>query len=128
MVAAAKAYSVAEQSAKLPGTITLLARAIMQAERASDRAIAQAKLLLLDTIGCGLAGAEEPAAAAVLEAVSASEKSGAGPIIGTDKKFGALGVVLANGALVRVLDLNDYIIGESNGEPESGGHPSAPVL
>jgi 2-methylcitrate dehydratase len=35
-----------------------------------------------------------------------------------------LNAVLANGVAVRVLDLNDYLIGESQGEPETGGHPS----
>ncbi len=35
-----------------------------------------------------------------------------------------LNAVVANGTLIRVLDLNDYMIGEWNGEPETGGHPS----
>jgi 2-methylcitrate dehydratase len=35
-----------------------------------------------------------------------------------------LDAVLANGVAVRVLDLNDYIVGESKGEPEAAGHPS----
>jgi len=109
---------------KQTNTIERLAHAIARAEPASDRAIAQAKLLLLDTIGCGFAGANEPAARAVLKTAAANEKPGVCSVIGTEWRLSALGAVLANGALIRVLDLNDYIIGAANGEPESGGHPS----
>jgi 2-methylcitrate dehydratase len=35
-----------------------------------------------------------------------------------------LDAVLLNGVFIRVLDLNDYVIGEADGEPETGGHPS----
>jgi 2-methylcitrate dehydratase len=82
----------------------------------------QAKLLLLDTIGCGFAGRAEPAAQACLRTMSA----GSGPcaVIGQPARTDVLNAVLVNGALVRVLDLNDYFIGENNGEPETGGHPS----
>jgi 2-methylcitrate dehydratase len=82
----------------------------------------QAKLLLLDTIGCGFAGRGEPAAQAVLRA--APRSMGPCPVIGQTARTGMMDAVLANGVLVRVLDLNDYIIGTAHGEPESAGHPS----
>jgi len=105
-------------------TIGLLAQAISSADAGSvsPAAIEQAKLLLLDTIGCGFAGRAEPAARAVLNTIS--ESQGPCPVIGQTARTSMMDAVLANGALVRVLDLNDYIIGEAHGEPESGGHPS----
>ena len=105
-------------------TIGVLAQAISSADAGSvsSAAIGQAKLLLLDTIGCGFAGRAEPAAQATLNTIS--ESRGSCPVIGQTARTGVMDAVLANGVLVRVLDLNDYIIGEAHGEPESGGHPS----
>jgi len=114
---------VAKQRAQ-ESTIELLARAIrsVHADAVSQAAIEQAKLLLLDTIGCGFAGRREPAAQATLRAMPDSPGSCA--VIGQAARTGMTEAVLLNGVLIRVLDLNDYIIGESHGEPESGGHPS----
>ena len=105
-------------------TIGLLAQAIrsFDVESVSPAAIQQAKLLLLDTIGCGLAGRREPVAQAVLKA--GSRAAGPCAVIGQSAKTGPSDAVLLNGALIRVLDLNDYVIGEAHGEPESAGHPS----
>ena len=105
-------------------TIGLLAQAICAADAGaiSPSAIEQAKLLLLDTIGCGFAGRTEPAAKAILNALS--ESRGPCPVIGQASRMAMADAVLANGTLVRVLDLNDYIIGRSDGEPGSAGHPS----
>jgi len=106
------------------GTIGLLARAIgaMQADSVSAAAIEQAKLLLLDTIGCGFAGRGESAAQAALKALSGS--TGQSAVIGQTARTHVLDAVLLNGVLVRVLDFNDYVIGEAHGEPETAGHPS----
>ena len=107
------------------GTIALLSRALLAAREqiVSDSALRQAKLLLLDTIGCGIAGAREDVARAVAEVAM----RGTAPecaLIGRAQKTDLLNAVLANGVAVRVLDLNDYIIGNSKGQPEAGGHPS----
>ncbi len=114
---------MAKREAK-ESTIGALAQVIhaARADSVSPAAIEQAKLLLLDTIGCGFAGRRETAAQAVLKA--APHSVGPCPVIGQTARTGMMDAVLANGALVRVLDLNDYIIGEAHGEPESGGHPS----
>ena len=106
------------------GTIELLARAIrsVDADSVSPAAIRQAKLLLLDTIGCGLAGRQEPLAHAVLQAASGA--TGPCAVVGRSARTSPLEAVLLNGVLIRVLDLNDYIVGEAHGEPESAGHPS----
>lgn len=103
-------------------TIKLLAKAITAADSTSPAAIEQAKILLLDTIGCAFAGRPEPAAQAALRAMS--ESGGKCAVIGQSARAGMLNAVLLNGVFVRVLDLNDYIIGESHGEPQTAGHPS----
>jgi 2-methylcitrate dehydratase len=99
----------------------LLAHAIRTTDAPSPMAIEQAKLLLLDTIGCAFAGRAEPMAQAVL---NASANSGTCAVIGQSARTSLLNAVFINGVLVRVLDLNDYFIGNSHGEPESAGHPS----
>ena len=84
-------------------------------------AIEQAKLLLLDTIGCGLAASEQPAARNVLEAMANTGGAPQCTVIGSAAKTSFPNAVLANGMLIRVLDFNDYVI-----EPDGsiGGHPS----
>ena len=105
-------------------TIGLLARTIgaMHADSVSAGPIEQAKLLLLDTIGCGFAGRGEPAAQAALKALSGP--TGESAVIGQTARTHLLDAVLLNGLLLRVLDFNDYVIGEAHGEPETAGHPS----
>src|SRR5262245_44313683 len=118
-----KGRNVTKRSAQ-QSTIGLLARAIRTADAGSisAAAIEQAKLLLLDTIGCGLAGRQEPAAQAALKALAGS--TGPCVVIGHAKPTNVLDAVFLNGVLVRVLDLNDYLIGEAHGEPQTSGHPS----
>jgi 2-methylcitrate dehydratase len=114
---------VAKRSAET-NRIASLAQAIrsVDARSLTPAAIEQAKLLLLDTIGCGFAGRSQPAAQAALSAFSRS--NGDSAVIGQATRTSMLDAVFLNGLLVRVLDLNDYIIGEAHGEPESAGHPS----
>ena len=84
-------------------------------------AMAQAKLLLLDTIGCGFAALENHAARAVLASVAALGGTQHCSVIGSPAKTSLTNAVLANGMLIRSLDLNDYLI-EADGS--IGGHPS----
>jgi 2-methylcitrate dehydratase len=107
-------------------TVVTLARAVgaIRTRDIPSAAMRQAQLLLLDTIGCGLAGAHEEVAQAVAEVALATGGKPECPLIGRAQKTDVLGAVLANGAAIRVLDLNDYLIGQSNGQPETGGHPS----
>jgi 2-methylcitrate dehydratase len=107
------------------GTIGAMARTILAAGAAPAAALKQAQLLLLDTLGCGFAGTQEAVAQAVWRTARESGEAGQCAVIGREERTSVLGAVLANGAAIRVLDLNDYIIGAAaNGEPESGGHPS----
>jgi 2-methylcitrate dehydratase len=106
-----------------PGAVEQLAKWVL-APHADDIAAAvvkQAKLLLLDTIGCGYAALGEETAHAVLETLAELGGKPQCTVIGRAAKTSAPNAVLVNGALVRILDLNDYV---SNPKGEIGGHPS----
>lgn len=83
----------------------------------------QAKLLTLDIIGCGLAGRDEEVSQAALGVIGPAGSPGCS-IIGSKRKATPTDAVLANGTLIRVLDLNDYVIGGMSGGMQIGGHPS----
>jgi len=87
----------------------------------SDAVLAQAKLLLLDTIGCGYAALGEDTAQAVIATMAEVGGAPQCTVIGSATKTSAPGAVLLNGALVRILDLNDYVNTRSG---RIGGHPS----
>jgi 2-methylcitrate dehydratase len=83
-------------------------------------AINQAKLLMLDAIGCGYAAFNEEGAHAVLATL---KELGGAPhctVIGGGKTS-APNAVFVNGSLIRFLDLNDYVNTKSG---QIGGHPS----
>ena len=81
----------------------------------------QAKLLLLDTIGCGYAALDEEASRAVIATMAETGGAPQCTVIGSPTKTSAPSAVLLNGALVRILDLNDYVNTKSG---QIGGHPS----
>ena len=98
------------------------------AQRTQDipaNAIAQAKLLMLDAIGCGYAAYNEEAAHAVLEALRDMGGAPQCTVIGGAAKTSAPNAVLVNGSLVRILDLNDYVNTKSG---QIGGHPSDNIV
>src|SRR5882724_10945337 len=105
------------------GVVEQLAQWVLavRADDLSEAMITQAKLLLLDTIGCGFAALDEESARALLAVV---ETSGGAPqctVIGRSELTSAANATLANGALVRILDFNDYVNAKSG---DLGGHPS----
>jgi 2-methylcitrate dehydratase len=112
-----------DEGAGRAGVVEQLAQWVL-AVRAGDlspAAVTQAKLLLLDTIGCGFAALEEESARALLAVV---ETSGGAPqctIIGRTELTSAASATFANGALVRILDFNDYVNAKAG---DLGGHPS----
>lgn len=114
-----------KQTGAKPSPIVELARWVrgFDKQAIAPAALRQAKLLMLDTIGCGLAGRDEHVSKAVLRTMDITD-SGPCSIIGTKGKTTAINAVLANGVLVRVLDLNDYVIGGLSGGMQIGGHPS----
>ena len=83
----------------------------LRAEDFSQPAIARAKLLLLDTLGCGFAALEDDCARAVLATLDALGEQPQCTVLGHPRGMSAPSAVLANGTLIRVLDLNDYVVG-----------------
>jgi 2-methylcitrate dehydratase len=106
-----------------PGTIEALAGWALapRAEEIPEAAVTQAKLLVLDTIGCGYAALDEASARAVLATLADLGGAPHCSVIGGAAKTSAPNAVLVNGALIRILDLNDYV---NNRKGEIGGHPS----
>jgi 2-methylcitrate dehydratase len=101
-----------------------LARAVLDfgGRTVAAHQLARAQSLLLDAIGCAILGSHEPTARAMMAAAETS--TGPCVLIGRGDHTTVAAAVLANGAAIRVLDFNDYFIGEANGQPEAGGHPS----
>ena len=93
--------------------------------------VSQAKHLILDTIGCAVAALAEDEALAVSAAVEAMGGSPQANLIGRGTKSSAAGAALANGALLRFLDLNDFLMDGGTKGASVGGHPSdniGPIL
>lgn len=95
-----------------------------QAVYDSKLALRQAKWLVLDSIGCACAAIEARAVDAVLDHVDEMGGRAEATVIGFPAKTSVLNAVLANGALVRVLDLNDVMFMVKNGFLNIGGHRS----
>jgi 2-methylcitrate dehydratase PrpD len=87
----------------------------------SDEALHWAKVAILDTVGCTLAGAHEDCARIVGRAATFGTAGGACLVFGTDRRVGPLDAALINGTAAHALDYDDC----SN---TLGGHPSAPVV
>jgi 2-methylcitrate dehydratase len=96
----------------------------LRAEDFSQRATERAKLLLLDTLGCGFAAIDDDGARAVLATLDAFGEKSQCTVLGHPRGMGAPSAVLANGTLIRVLDLNDYVVGAHPQSGARGGHPS----
>jgi 2-methylcitrate dehydratase len=90
----------------------------------SDLVMRQARLLVLDTIGCAIAGSRSDVAAAVLDLMLDSGGAPQCTIIGSRVKTSLTNAVLVNGVKVRCLDLNDVIFIQKEGKLSVGGHPS----
>ena len=96
----------------------------LRAEDFPHRAIEPAKLLLLDTLGCGFAALDDDCARAVLATLDALGEKPQCTVLGHPHGMSAPSAVLANGTLIRVLDLNDYVAGAHPQSGARGGHPS----
>ncbi|WP_114088687.1 MmgE/PrpD family protein [Thalassospira profundimaris] len=83
-------------------------------------AIANAKTVILDTVGCTLAGTHEPVVETMLQTEGLATP-GHVSLLGRDTKLDVLCAALVNGAASHALDFDDVNIA-------MGGHPSAPVL
>jgi len=83
-------------------------------------AIANAKTVILDTVGCTLAGTHEPVVETMLQTEGLATP-GQVSLVGRTEKLDILCAALINGAASHALDFDDVNIA-------MGGHPSAPVL
>ena len=97
---------------------------VLRAEDFPQRSIERAKLLLLDTLGCGFAALDDDGARAVLATLDAFGEKPQCTVLGHRRGMSAPSAVLANGTLIRVLDLNDYVVGAHPQSGARGGHPS----
>lgn len=97
----------------------------LDATKIPPEIVKQTKLIILDSIGCALTTLDEHE---VVEACEAIETTGGAPqatIIGFKGKTSVTNATLANGILVRYLDLNDFTLGVGkSGAVSIGGHPS----
>jgi 2-methylcitrate dehydratase len=90
----------------------------------SPLALRQARLLLLDSIGCACAAIEADAVSAVIDVVHGMGGQPEATVIGSPGKTSVVNAVFANGALVRVLDLNDIMFTVRRGHLSVSGHRS----
>jgi 2-methylcitrate dehydratase len=81
--------------------------------------VTQAKLLLLDTLGCAVAARDEETFEAAKSTVAEIGGAPQCTIIGTSERTSLPNAVLLNGTLIRALDMNDIYTG-----PRQNGHPS----
>lgn len=86
----------------------------------TDTAIENAKTVILDTIGCALAGAREPVVDTLLATPFLTAR-GEVCLWGRNERLDPLSAALINGAAAHALDFDDVNIA-------MGGHPTAPVL
>ena len=106
-----------------PGAVEQLATWI-HSQRTPDISTAaanQAKLLLLDSIGCGYAAFAEESAQTMLDTLKDLGGLPQCTVLGTTTKTNAPNAILVNGSLIRILDLNDYVNTKAG---QIGGHPS----
>src|SRR6202171_4809668 len=95
----------------------------LRVEDFSQRTVERAKLLLLDTLGCGFAALDDDCARAVLATLDALGEKPQCTVLGHPRGMSAPSAVLGNGTLIRVLDLNDYVVGA---HPQSGARGGPP--
>ncbi len=83
-----------------------------------EKALHWARVAILDTVGCTLAGASEPCARIVARVTAAN-----GPclVFGTSDRVAPLDAALINGTAAHAHDFDDC-------SDTLGGHPSAPIL
>lgn len=84
-------------------------------------AVHWAKVAILDTVGCILAGANEPCARIIGRQATIGTTGGDCLVFGHDRRVGPLEAALINGTAAHALDYDDC-------SDTLGGHPSAPVL
>ncbi len=90
-------------------------------DRVTSNAAAWTKAAITDTVGCTLAGANEPCATILRDTPGITEAPGPALVFGTRRRTSALDATLINGVASHAHDFDDV-----NGH--MGGHPSAMLL
>lgn len=92
-------------------------------DRLSARALDTTRAAIVDTVGVTLAGAAEPAAAILWDALRDPADAGSAGmlVIGTGRRARALDAVLINGTAAHAVDYDDMAAA-------MGGHPSVPIV
>jgi len=101
---------------------TRLAKKIcaFQPELMTERALGAARMAIIDTIGCALAGIPEPCVQILLKTPGVADAPGPVLLFGTSHRTSALDAALINGTAAHALDYDDV-------SGVLGGHHSAPV-
>jgi 2-methylcitrate dehydratase PrpD len=86
-----------------------------------DEARHWAKVAIMDTIGCILAGADEPCARISGRVAATGGANGPCVVFGTPHRVGPMDAAAINGTAAHALDYDDC-------SDTLGGHPSAPIL
>jgi 2-methylcitrate dehydratase PrpD len=80
-----------------------------------------AKVAIMDTVGCILAGSEEPCARIASRVATIGGANGSCVVFGTSHRVGPMDAASINGTAAHALDYDDC-------SDTLGGHPSAPIL
>lgn len=89
--------------------------------QASSRALAMAKMAIVDTVGVTLAGAVEPAVTILAETLAGPGAEGPSLLLGGRRRVSAMDAALVNGTAAHAIDYDDMA-------SAMGGHPSVPVV
>ena len=94
------------EKSKQPSSIAALARWInsIDAQSIPPRVLEQAKLIVLDSIGCAILGRGEETSHSLLAMTSGLGGAESCTIVGAARRTSPLNAILANGGLVRVLE------------------------
>jgi 2-methylcitrate dehydratase PrpD len=86
-----------------------------------DAVLHWAKVAIMDTVGCILAGADEPCARIAGRVAAIGGANGPCVVFGTARRVGPMDAAAINGTAAHALDYDDC-------SDTLGGHPSAPIL
>lgn len=81
-------------------------------------------LHILDTIGCGIAGASNDLTSSMLDFAQSTFAAGPCPLLATGSTFGAVGAAFLNAAAMNALDFDDGLEVDGRGL----GHPGASLV
>ena len=94
--------------------------AAMRFDDLPDEVIAKTKLLVLDQLGCMIAGSARPEAAMMTSYIAGTDSGGPATVFGTSHRFSPANAAHANGHATTILSLDDSFI--------RFGHPGNAVI